>query len=112
MWALFLLIFNFQTMSWEYADIDGALIFNNLVECNKPMLMYNQFLEQEKYRFVCEPWAPVMEEPLEMERNGEEELNNMLDQYKDDTLNKPDTKGTGNELFKNLGIPVPKGTDV
>ena len=29
MWALFLLIFNFQTMSWEYADIDGALIFNN-----------------------------------------------------------------------------------
>ena len=43
MWALFLLIFNFQTMSWEYADIDGALIFNNLAECNKPMLMYNLF---------------------------------------------------------------------
>ena len=109
MWALFLLIFNFQTMSWEYADIDGALIFNNLAECNKPMLMYNQFLEQEKYRFVCEPWAPVMEEPIN--RNGEKELNDMLEQFKDDSLNKPD-KQPGNNIFDNLGIMEPKGTDV
>ena len=111
MWALFLLIFNFQTMSWDYANIDGALIFPNLEQCNMPMLNYNAFLEQEKYRFVCEPWAPVMEEPLELERNGEKELNDMLDKFKDDSLNKPD-KQPGNNIFDNLGIMEPKGTDV
>ena len=113
LWALFLLIFNFNTMSWNYADIDGALIFNTIEECNMPMMKYNEIMQNDKYVFVCEPYVPVeiKEEPLE--RNGEEELNELLDQLnKDDTLNKPDTKGTGNDIFKNLGIPEPKGMDV
>ena len=112
MWALFLLIFNFNTMSWNYADIDGALIFNTIEECNMPMMKYNEIMQNDKYVFVCEPYVPVeiKEEPLE--RNGEEELNELLDQYKDDTLNKPDTEGTGNDIFKNLGIMEPKGMDV
>ncbi len=112
MWALFLLIFNFNTMSWDYADIDGALVFPTQEECIMPMMKYNEIMQNDKYVFVCEPYVPVeiKEEPLQ--RNGEEELDELLDQYKDDTLNKPDTKGTGNDIFKNLGIPVPKGMDV
>jgi len=112
MWALFLLIFNFNTMSWDYADIDGALVFPTQEECIMPMMKYNEIMQNEKYVFVCEPYVPVeiKEEPLE--RNGEEELNELLDQYKDDTLNKPDTEGTGNDIFKNLGIMEPKGMDV
>jgi len=112
MWALFLLIFNFNTMSWDYADIDGALVFPTQEECIMPMMKYNEIMQNEKYVFVCEPYVPVeiKEEPLE--RNGEEELNKLLDQYKDDTLNKPDTEGTGNDIFKNLGIMEPKGMDV
>ena len=117
MWALFLLIFNFQTMTWNYADIDGALIFNTIEECNMPMMKYNEIMQKDKYVFVCEPYVPVeiKEEPLE--RNGEEELNELLDQLnKDDTLNKPDTNGkhkkTTPNIFKNLGIPEPKGMDV
>ena len=112
MWALFLLIFNFNTMSWDYADIDGALVFPTQEECIMPMMKYNEIMQNDKYVFVCEPYVPVeiKEEPLE--RNGEEELNELLDQYKDDTLNKPDTEGTGNDIFKNLGIMEPKGMDV
>ena len=77
-----------------------------------PMMKYNEIMQNDKYVFVCEPYVPVeiKEEPLE--RNGEEELNKLLDQYKDDTLNKPDTEGTGNDIFKNLGIMEPKGMDV
>ena len=109
-WALFLLIFNFQTMSWNYADIDGALVFGTQDECIKPMLMYNQVLQQEKYVFVCEPYTGIKneEKPLQPKTEGEKQLEEMLDQYKDDTLNKPDTNETGNDIFKNLGLPKTK----
>ena len=122
MWALFLLIFNFNTMSWDYADIGGALIFNTIEECNMPMMKYNKILETEKYTFVCEPYTGAgitEEELLTPTPNGEDKLKDMLDKFKDDTLNKPDTKGnkpdtkgTGNNIFKGLGIREPYGTDV
>ena len=103
LWALFLLIFNFNTMSWNYADINGALVFKTQEECIKPMTMYNEVLQQEKYVFVCEPYTGAgitEEEPLTPTPNGEDKLKDMLDKFKDDTLNKPDTKGTGNNIFK------------
>ena len=115
MWALFLLIFNFNTMSWDYANIDGALIFSTQEECTMPMTKYNKIMEQEKYVFVCEPWVPkkVDEVPNLTPKNGEQKLEDLLEQYKDDTMNKPDTKGTGDfDIFKNLGLPEPRGTDV
>ncbi len=118
MWALFLLIFNFQTMTWNYADIDGALIFNSIEECNMPMMKYNKIMQNDKYVFVCEPYTGAgiteeEEEPLTpTPNNGEDKLKDMLDQYKDDTLNKPDTKGTGNNIFKGLGIREPYGIDI
>jgi hypothetical protein len=118
LWALFLLIFNFNTMSWNYADINGALVFKTQEECIKPMTMYNEVLQNDKYVFVCEPYTGAgiteeEEEPLTpTPNNGEDKLKDMLDQYKDDTLNKPDTKGTGNNIFKGLGIREPYGIDI
>ena len=87
MWALFLLIFNFQTMSWNYAAINGALVFATQEECIKPMTMYNEVLQQEKYVFVCEPYTgvgiPKTEDPslLTPTPNGEDKLKDMLEQF-------------------------------
>ena len=115
MWALFLLIFNFQTMTWNYADIDGALIFNTIEECNMPMMKYNKILETEKYTFVCEPWVPngVTEEKLNKDKD--KEIQDMLEKFKNDTLNKPDNgkhEKTTPNIFDNLGIMEPKGLEV
>jgi hypothetical protein len=100
-WALFLLIFSFNTMTWTYADIDGALVFETQEACVKPMLEYNRLLKNEKYVFVCEPY--VAGPTNKKQRNGEEELKELLEKNPDINNN----QGTGNDLFKGLGMPEP-----
>ena len=114
MWALFLLIFNFNTMTWTYADIDGALIFPNQEACLMPMARYNEILMDEKYVFVCEPYVPGLSEQKRGRNWTIEELQRMLDDYKKEELKQetPSDLDEGLNLFKNLGTKEPNGLDV
>ena len=57
MWGLFLLIFNFNTATWDNAPIRGAVWFEKQQTCVEVMAEYNRMLEMTNtaFRFICEP---------------------------------------------------------
>ena len=80
-----------------------------------PMMKYNKILETEKYTFVCEPWVPNGVNEEKLNKDKDKEIQDMLEKFKNDTLNKPDNgkhEKTTPNIFDNLGIREPKGLEV
>ena len=57
MWGLFLLIFNFNSGTWDNAPIKGAVWFEKQETCIEVMAEYNRMfmMTNTAFRFVCEP---------------------------------------------------------